>query len=403
MNYPYLLLAAALLTAGCGDGDTSGDGTLGRGRYALATTIFSPDGQTSLVTLVDDPGAAAELDTERAIEVGGSASLFGSDGQSVFALGSSEGPVVKRYEVTTEGALLEQQQMSLETTGISSAFKRPELVPFISSAKAYWLDDASAQAIVWNPDEMVLSGEISLAAAEREGYTLEFGEAVVRDQLVFVSARYRTADEGEAGEALALVIDAQSDSLVDVLRDDRCGSTIEIAPVRDGSLYFASDAFSASLHALGRPADYPAPCILRIAPGEQAFDPDFYQPIADLVEGRPAGRLVVGAEHHAYVLALDEALLDEPLGPETDLYGPWESTAWQWWQVTLGRDEAGVLVENVPVGSAASRVLRAGGREFISLANLESGMTTLLVAQPDGSLQAGLTMTGYPYGLLELR
>lgn len=403
MKYSTSLLLLSLFTVGCGDSDAAGDASLGSGRYVVSTTIFGPDSQTSLVTLVDDPGVPAELDTERAIEVGGGAALFGLDGRSVFALGSSEAPWLKRYEVTAAGELLEKQEMSLEPTGISSAFKRPELVPFVSDSKAYWLDDTSAQAIIWNPKEMKLGGAISLAAAQRDGYTLELGEAVLRDELVFVSARYRGEDEGEAGLALALVIDTQSDSLVDVLSDERCGGTVEIAPAKDGTLYFASDAFSASLHALRRPADYPAPCVLRIAPGEQTFDQDFFLPIPDLVEGRAAGRLVVGEGDRAYVLALHEELLDEPLGPDTDLFAPWESNAWQWWQVTLGQDEPGALVEGAPIGSAASRVLRAGGREFISHANFETGLTKLLVAQADGSLQAGLEMTGFPYGLLELR
>jgi len=392
-----------LITAACGDGDAPAEETLGSGRYVISATVFQPDGQTSLVTLVDDPTAEAVLNTERAIEIGGSAAIFGLDGRSVFALGSSEAPVVTRYEVTAAGELVAQKEMSLAGTGIASAFKRPELVPFVSSTKAYWLDDTSAQAIVWNPELMELSGEFSLAAAERDGYMLEFGEAVLRGQLLFVSAQYRTEEDLEAGQALTLVIDTDADALVDVVTDDRCGGTIEIAPASDGTLYFASDALSASLHALGRPEDYPAPCILRIAPGQQRFDPDFYVSIPDLVEGRAAGRLIVGEGDQAYVLALHEELLDEPLGPETDLFAPWESSAWQWWQITLGQSEPGVPAEGAPIGSAASRVLRAGGREFIAHASFETGMATLLVPQADGSLQPGLELTGYPYGLLELR
>jgi len=400
MNRRIALVMAALLAPACGNAEN--EETLGSGRYVVSTTIFSPDSRTSLVTLVDDPTVSAPLDTSHAIEIGGSAALFGLDGRSVFALGSSDAAVVTRYEVTADGGLVERARMSFEGTGINSAFKRPELVPFVSDTKAYWLDDVTAQAIVWNPEEMTLAGEFSLAAAEREGLFLEFGEAVLRDGLVFVSAQYRTEDEGEAALA-ALVLDAERDELVDVLTDDRCGGTMEIAPSADGTLYFASDAFSASLYALGRPEGYSAPCILRIRPGEQRFDPDFYIPIADLAGGRPAGRLVVGEGSYAYVLALHEELLEEPLGPDTDLFAPWEANAWRWWRVRLGEPGPGTVVQSAPVASAASRVLRAGGHELISHASFETGATTLLVPQDDGGLAPGLEVEGYPYGLIQIR
>jgi hypothetical protein len=389
------------LALACSDADQTE--ALSSGRYVISTTIFQPDGQTSLIALVDDPAAAAELNTERAIEIGGSAALFGVDGRSVFALGSSDAPVVTRYELSSNGELSERARMSLEGMGISSAFKRPELVPFVSDTKAYWLDDTSAQAVVWNPQDMTLGGAFSLAAAQREGHVLELGEAVLRAGLLFVSAQHRTTDDGEAGRAMALVIDTERDALLELVSDERCGGTMEIAVAGDGTLYFASDAFSASLHALGRPESYPAPCILRIPPGEQRFDPDFYIALPELVEGRHAGRLVMGQGGQAFVLALHEELLDDPLGPETDLFVPWESSAWRWWRVELGQNSTGTRVEEAPVGSAASRVLRAGGHEFISHANIDAGTTTLLVPQADGSLQPGLEMTGYPYGLIELR
>lgn len=124
--------------------------------------------------------------------------------------------------------------------------------------------------------------------------------------------------------------------------------------------------------------------------------------------GRPAGRLVAGEGNHAYVLALHEELLEEPLGLETDLYAPWEASAWRWWSVRLGAQERGALVASAPVASgpvasAASRVLRAGGRELIGHASFETGATTLLVPQEDGGLASGLEVTGYPYGLIQFR
>lgn len=393
------LLLFGLATLACSSDETT---DLGTGSYAIATTIFQADGRTSLVALVDDPTSEAELDTSRALEVGGAAALFGRDGRNVFALGTSDAPVLTRYELDDDGALVERGQMSLQGHGIDSGFLRPDLVPFLSDTKAYWIDDAGLQVLVWNPERMELIGSFSLDDAARADALLELGEAVVRDDTVFVSASYRDADELDQGQAVVLVIDAVADTLETVLTDDRCGSTKEIAPAEDGTLFIASEALAASQYALDRPPGYPAPCILRILPGERRFDPDFTLSIPDLVDGRSAGRLVTAPDSTAYVLALHEELLSEPLSPDTDLYTPWDSPAWRWWRIDLGAARPAELVEDAPISGAASRVLHAGGQDFISALDLESGTTTLLVPT-ETTLRRGLTLTGYPYGLVKVR
>jgi hypothetical protein len=225
------------------------------------------------------------LDTSHALEVGGSAALFGNDGRNVFALGTSDDPVLTRYELAEGGELVAGRRMSLQGYEINSGFLRPDLVPFISDNKAYWIDDVRLQVLVWNPERMEVVGSFSLANAERTGTTIEFGEAVVRGSTVFVSASYRGPDELDQGEAVVLVIDAEHDTLESVLTDPRCGSTKEIAAGEDGTLFIASEALAASQHALDRPAGYPVPCILRIQPARPVRNRP--EPPARPVRNRP--------------------------------------------------------------------------------------------------------------------
>jgi hypothetical protein len=399
MYMRVLLLAAGLV--GCGDDGADADSIdLGPGSYAVAATQFSPEGETTLVALVEDPSREQDLDTTRALELGGSAALFGPDGRNLFALGTSDGPTLTRYELT-DGELVKRASLSLSDSGISSAFKRPELVPFLSQDKAYWIDDASAQVVVWNPEEMSISGSFSFEGAQQEGLMLEVGEAVVRGDLVFVSASYYDADDNTVPGAVLLVLDTARDELVDVVESDACGGESLLLEA-DGTLYAATDPFSASLHALQKPAGFPAPCLLRVLPGEREFDDSFQIATAELTGGHLSGGLVRGHGGAAYLLALHEELLAEPIGDDTDIYAPYEATAWRWWRVELGRDAAGEQVDDVPAGSAATRVLSAGGRDFISSTSFETGETTLLVPREDGSLTPGLKMVGYPYGLIQL-
>lgn len=401
-NKGFVWTLATLLsgsTVACGSNDDE-PGTLGPGSYAVATTQFSPEGETTLVGLVADPSEPQELDLSRTLEFGGAAALFGPDGRNVFALGTSDSPTLTRYELV-DGALEERASVSLADYGISSGFKRPDLVPFVSSDKAYWLDDTSSQVVVWNPESMTVSGSFPLAGADRDGLLLELGEAVARDGLVFVSASYYDDAETTQPGAVLLVIDANKDELVDVLTYDDCGGSKSLALADDGTLYAATDPFIASLHALD--AAFPAPCVLRVLPRARELDADFAISMLDLTDGRVAGGLVRGSDGSAYALALDEDLLEAPIGPDTDIYAPYEASAWSWWHFQLGSDAPGEQVVDVPPASAATRVLSAGEEDFISSTSFETGQTTLLVPREDGSLDAGLSMQGYPYGLIRLR
>jgi hypothetical protein len=368
----------------------------------ISTTVFSTDDATSLVTLVDDPGAPSSLDTSRSLEVGGAAALFGGDGRGVFALGSSDSPTLIRYEVSDTGELREDERMSLAGLGFSSGFKRATLVPFVSATKAYWLDDVTREAVIWDPSTMSVVGTFSLDGAEREGFTLEFGETAVRDGLVFVSAAYRAEDETEAGQAVMLVLDTRMDELSEIVSDDRCGQAVSIIDV-SGTLYFSTGTLGASFHAMQRPGDYPAPCVLRVLPGERTFDPDYYLDLTEVTGGRSAGGLVAGAGRDGYVLAFDDSLLPEPITPESEIFTAYEASAWSWWRFSLDSSRAAEPLDVGPPASASSLVLSAGGREYITQLNRESGTTRLLVPGADGSLSPGLEVTGYPYGLIRLR
>lgn len=397
----FLVLAAA---SGCVEDPMPAEQEVSG--YAIATTQFLPDGRITALTFIDDPADPAELDLDAAIEIGGSAAIFGRDGTAAFSVGGSESPVLTRYEVTADGQLIESEdRLSFANTGITSGFKRAGLVPFISDQKAYWLDDVTLQGVVWNPTAMTIDGSISLESAVREGTVFELNErAILRDDgLLFVGADHRTDDDGELGIAVVLVIDTTTDQLVKVLEDERCGNAEHLVMDSSGTLYAGTGALGAVLYALDRPAGYPAPCLLRILPGTTTFDAGFHLAIPDLIGGRAGGRLVAGPAGRAYLLAFHDEMIDFELTETTEIWEPWEATAWQWWEIELGSDAPATKVEGAPIASAAGHVLQAGGRDFITHVNFDDLSTTLLVPAADGSLQPGLHAPGLPYGLVKIR
>lgn len=396
-----LIMLAASACAEGADAGADPRPNLGKGDFALAITVFGEnDTQTGYVGLSKDPAEQGEFSTDSSLEVAGAASLFAVRGNSMFGLGSSDSPTVTRYEVDDKGFVDETGHMSFANEGISSGFLRSELVPIVSDEKAYWI---SEPVVVWNPSDMTVTGTIAMPESEREGFAFEVGEAVVRDDLVYIAASYRAVDDDfEGGEAVVLIIDPERDEFSKVLTDKRCPNTEHIFQDDAGDLYLSSGVIAATFH-YEKMAGYPAPCMLRIRAGEQTFDPDFKIDFSDITEGRDAGHLVQGLDGRAYVLALHSDLLDSELDIETDIWAPYEASAWRWWSFELGKSEPGKLVESVAPGSAAARVLKAGGRDYVALVNFEKGFTTLLAPTDDGDLKPGLRTGGVPYGLIKLK
>jgi len=112
---------------------------------------------------------------------------------------------------------------------------------------------------------------------------------------------------------------------------------------------------------------------------------------------------VIGGAGRAFLLALHPELLDAPITPDSELFAPYEASAWRWWSVDLESSTAATLVEDSPPRSASNRSLSAGGVEYIANLDPDAGTTTLMVPQADGRLTFGLEVTGFPYGLIQVR
>ena len=137
-----------------GMGATGGDGGLEPFRGAvLCTAVFAPD-RTGFIRLVPqaelDPGD--EIDAfEGAIEVAGGVSCATWE-NAVFAA-SFESPTITRYDVV-DGQLVRGETVSFINFGVTSLAGLSEDVQVFSDTKAYFLDPATSQIVVWNPTAM---------------------------------------------------------------------------------------------------------------------------------------------------------------------------------------------------------------------------------------------------------
>jgi hypothetical protein len=422
--YPKLSLIVAFALLGCGsesssvenaptatgDGDGDGDDQQDAGDggstdedplYAIAGTSFNPDGETSYVALVPSLAGGTPIDYSAVLEVAGGASIFGMDSRRFFALGKAEEPTITRYEIDANGSLIQGEQLSLQQYGLSGTWLDPGLVPILSDTKAYLVDSEQMQVIVWNPSTMRITGSFPLDDVVPDGYstTLFEPDPTLRGDQLLIAALHGEGD-ATAPFSTLIVLDTVNDEVANVTRDERCGGLWDSVIDSAGDTYFATGIWDAAQNRTLGTDIATAPCLVRVNAGEVEFDADFYLELSSLAGGNAAGGLVAGEGDEAFIKVLDEEGFGN-IGPES-FDEVWGGSHWQWWRISLGSNEEGQETSSLPLSAGASGVLTVDGKAYVRNANADFSETTL-VQMDGGEPSEGITMRGFPYGIVRVR
>jgi hypothetical protein len=398
--------AAAL---GCGDearivgadpGAGGEPGTSTEPLYAIASTSFGAEGETSYVALVPSLSAGTSIDYDRVLEVAGGASLFGRSGERFFGLGKGEEPTITRFDVGADGVLVESGTLSLMAYGISSTWFDPGLVPILSETKAYVIDSSEMQVIVWDPSTMTVTGSFPLEGVALPGHeTLFEPDPTLRDGQLLVAALHNQKDV-TASVATLVVLDVVGDRLERVVHDDRCGGLWDSVLDSRGDLYLATGVWDAAQNRTLGDAVSGKPCLLRVKAGQTEFDPGYFAEMSTLAAGQAAGALVAGVGDEAFIKVLDETGLGA-IGAES-FDEVWAGAHWQWWRVQLGADGTAEVTDSLPLSAAASGMLSVDGKAFVRNTTADFGETTLL-DMSGSEPRPELTLRGFPYGIVRVR
>jgi hypothetical protein len=395
---------------GCGDGARvisrdpnaggSDPGPSSEPLYAIASTSFGPEGDTSYVALVPSLGASTSIDYERVLEVAGGASVFGQSGGRFFGLGKGEEPTITRFDVGADGVPVEAGKLSLLAYGISNTWLDPGLVPILSETKAYVIDSTQMQVIVWNPSTMTVTGSFPLEGVSLPDHeTLFEPDPTLRDgQLLIVALHNR--EDVTAPVSTLVVLDVESDRLERVARDERCGGLWDSVLDSRGDLYLATGVWDAAQNRTLGDAISGAPCLLRVNAGQTEFDPEYFVELSTLSAGQTAGALVAGTGDQAFIKVLDETGLGD-IGSES-FDDVWSGAHWQWWRIELGSTEPAEATASQQPSAAASGMLSVDGAAFVRNASADFSETTLLDMSGDEP-RAELTLRGFPYGIVRVR
>ncbi|UQA63186.1 MxcI protein [Polyangium aurulentum] len=389
------MLALALFT-GCADseeqkGDENGP------LYAITTQLLTGDPVDSYVIVTDQAEQTASLSLDNAIRVSGRALGVGIPRSGALYVVSDDSATVTRY--TLDGPKLEPTgTVSFASLGVKSLGEYQANFQFVSETKAYFFDGATAQVVIWNPEQMTVTGNIPLDALAIPDAVLAFSGAAVRldGQLLMPVGWRPVSGVGITPKAGVVSIDTATDEAT-IATDERCGYTHDAAIGSDGKVYIATEAYGAAVRRLmGEEA--PAPCLLKFDPQTRAFDPDFHRTLEELVGGGTAGTLVPGPPGTAYVRVLDETIAPvlEGTHPRTIASG----TGWQWWELSLDTLTA-TPKASFPATSGSVFLFESENHTLYTEFGAGAASTTLRVLEDDG--KPTVTTQGLSFSFVQLR
>jgi hypothetical protein len=295
---------------------------------------------------------------------------------------------VTKYTVDASGRFAEGDTLSFSGLGVTSAF----FPFFVAQEKAYLYDSANPRFIAWNPSTMELrSTVIDLTAvfadAVAQGWRAEafLGNAVQRDNRLYVPVRW----ESEAGtyrqSAGLLVVDTETDAIVRLLEDPRLADSIYTTMTESGDIYLATGFNGIREHwSFGTAAPGG---IIRVRNGEEAFDPDFYVNLDEAVGNRPATRPFWADTTSVYVRAYHPEERGITLSAETLVTAPQQ--IWRYWKVDLEVGGQGELIEELPwtAHRGGGAYATEDGRLFVAVYGEDTYDTVLYERTESGFVQ----------------
>lgn len=295
------------------------------GVYGVVTQVFGSEGgdNTSYVVVVDGlDGQTLALDS--AIEVPGRAIGAGFPGSGAMFVGGGSSANITRYDLNGK-RLTKTDEITFAARGLAAIGEYGAQFQFVKKDKAYFFDGATAQAVIWNPESMVVIGGIALDDLVLQGSVLTFSAAPLQAHgQVITFAGWREGPTVPSRSAVVLV-DAATDAATIVI-DDRGGYVRDGVLGADGLIYMATEAYGAAVHRLNDD-NAAAPCLIRFDPKTGQFDPDFYVTLESLTNGT-AGSIFAAPGGGAFLAVLDEDVF--PIAVDTHPRVLASADTWVW-------------------------------------------------------------------------
>jgi hypothetical protein len=379
--------------AGATDAVASGASAL----YAIHATTFSADfsSRSSYLAVVPSLAPDTTIDYAKVATVGGTMEALPGSGE-VFVY-DAEKVQLRKYTVDSSGTVTPGMTLGLSGLGVSAM--SVVYLRIVSPSKGYIFDTESLQLAAFDARAMTLGKVTTLTALKNPAGPayVGLGTGTTRgDQLVLL-VYYADLKNETTPRVTPLVFVNTATDEAKVVLDERCGGLAYTARGPDGALYAASDAWAAGLHRLGRS---PAPCMLRVLPGQDAFDPTYKVDLNTLSGGKPTGGLVEGPDGTGFLRVLDEGVF--MFKPDTTGRQPFSAVAWRTLRIDLGKDTAPTAITKPELTAGGLTWFSIDGRSYANDSAANFSETTLVEMTKDGAAP-GIKVRGVPFSVVRVR
>ncbi|MEM9066920.1 MAG: hypothetical protein AAGE52_00400 [Myxococcota bacterium] len=377
-----LVIVIALLV-GCGDdsapvGDAGTDVALDAApatnpAFLVVNRVRTPDSRAIFLNVLPDLEPRT-IEPGNGLEVGGSSRATVYDGK-VYAFESETGEVA-RYRVTEGLELVEDGRFSM--TGLGITRFRTQFI-FLSPTRAYYVDIAGRQVVVFNPTAMEIVSTFPAVEFERGDFNISVARPVQVGDRVMIAVAWDNASDGEFVPSVAVVVlSATEDRVERIIEDDRCA--LAGGGFADGDRFYAIGDSGAGGFDIFGVAPIADPCVVR-TDGE-TFD-DF---VVDLrtVTGAPHFSDAIGAGDGTFVTRI----YDSDIDPDT-LTDPFGFFNLEVWRYAIVEIETGTTsrIEDLPLSGISFDPIVIEGDYYVQLVDEDEGRSTLYRLSTGGATE----------------
>jgi hypothetical protein len=367
--------------------------------YAVMYQIYDDAGSTSYLNLLDSLDID-EVELSQAHEFGGGRAFIQAYEGKLF-VGDAESPTVTRYSVAEGGELIAEGKLGFANYGLDKGQFDAWNVTFIDPTKAYLLDFRDGTTIIWNPSTMEIVGDIPPADEfQREGYSFESTPGAVRDGKMFRTVSWVNYDDAKYSTDLLLAVyDVETDELLELIEETRCPVPGNLVHQDEaGNIYFSNWVWPVAGTIL---RGAPAPCVLRIEPGEDRFDPKWVLDYRDVAEGRHGAMFSYVGDGRALI----SVFYDErtSFDAATDPWSYVGSNNWRIWRMDMN-SQVGAPLDGIGFNGGAFTPLRFDDRLYLLVPGGEADNWATQVYEVTGdSAEPRVKLPGWSYQLVKLR
>lgn len=360
-----------------------------KGPLVIVTEREGPEGPMKYLHVVEDWPANGKLADGEAVELGPEVVAHAQDG-AVFVY-SYEDAIMQKYEVDEDLKVSRGDKISFSSYGITGY--DPDAI-WATSERAYMVDEATGQVVIWNPKTMRIEGTKPIADSilKKQDINVQLQQnGVVSGGRAYSSANWHNWDTYDFVTGVALAyFDVESDAPETKLLHDNSGRCVPsvAAPFLDaeGNVYVLGDgALGFQVMASPKKSSLPQ-CVMRVKKGDSRFDPDFFVDVQEAT-GSPAFR-------SAYFMRGNKLLVNlwaPDVKPE-DVVDT-SSSDWYWslppyfeWAIVDLETGTSEKVEGLPRGAAQfSLELKVDDTNYVQIYDQDKSATIHRV-DPDGAV-----------------